>query len=107
MHVAGAVRGDDHDRRLVGPERAQLGHRDRVLGQDLEQERLELVVGPVDLVDQQHRRRPVGVGDGPQQRPAHEEPLAVELVLERLGRSSPPLTTRSASVARRCSSWRE
>ena len=29
-----------------------------VVGEDLEQERLELVVGAVDLVDQQHRRRP-------------------------------------------------
>ena len=54
-------------------ERAELGHGDRVVGEDLEQERLELVVGAVDLVDEQHRRRHraerVGlVGDGPQQR---------------------------------------
>ena len=48
------------DRRHRGAERAELGHGDRVVGQDLEQERLELVVGPVDLVDQQDRRRAVG-----------------------------------------------
>ncbi len=37
------------------------GMRDLEVGQDLEQERLELVVGPVDLVDQQHRAgRPAG-----------------------------------------------
>ena len=70
-------------------ERAQLGHRHRVVGEDLEQERLELVVGAVDLVDQQHRRRHRAeraglVGDRPQQRPLHEEPLGVELVLDHL-----------------------
>ena len=59
VDVAGAVRRDDHDRGHLGPERPELGDRDRVVGEDLEQERLELVVGPVDLVDEQHRRRPV------------------------------------------------
>ena len=68
-----------------GAERAQLGHRDRVVGQHLEQERLELVVGPVDLVDEQHRRRALAVVDGPQQRAAHEEALGVQLVLELVG----------------------
>ena len=56
-------------------EHAELGHRDLVVGQDLEQEGLELVVGPVDLVDQQDRRRTVAVVDRPQQRPLDEEPL--------------------------------
>ena len=48
------LRGDDDDRRHLGPHGAQLGHGHRVVGQHLEQERLELVVGPVDLVDEQH-----------------------------------------------------
>ena len=82
VHVAGAVGRDHHDRRHLGVERPELGDGDRVVGQDLEQERLELVVGPVDLVDEQHRRDRRLVRDRPQQRAAHEEPLRVELVLD-------------------------
>jgi hypothetical protein len=37
-------------------DRAQLGDRDLEVGEDLEQHRLELLVGLVDLVDQQHDR---------------------------------------------------
>ena len=55
VQLARPVRGD-HDRgRLVGGDRPELGHGDREVGEHLEQERLELVVGPVELVDQQHR----------------------------------------------------
>ena len=93
VHVARAVRRDDDDRRLLGAERAELGNRDREVGEDLEQERLELVVGAVDLVDEQHRRRGAPsasvVRDRPQQRPPHEEALGVELVLDDLRRPSP------------------
>ena len=52
--------------RSRGADRAALGDRDREVGQELEQERLELVVGAVDLVDQQHgavgraQRRSIG-----------------------------------------------
>jgi hypothetical protein len=63
-------------------ERRQLRDGDGVVGQDLEQERLELVVGPVDLVDEEDGRRVPPVVDGPQERPADEEPLGVQLVLE-------------------------
>ena len=56
VHVARAVRREHDDRRHLGAHDAELGHRDRPVGEDLEQERLELVVGAVDLVDQQHRR---------------------------------------------------
>ena len=48
----------------------------------LEQERLELVVGPVDLVDQQHAG---GVLERLQQRPGEQEAPVVEGRLERLG----------------------
>ena len=44
-------------------DRAQLGDRHRGLGQQLEQERLELVVGAVELVDQQHGRQRARVLD--------------------------------------------
>ena len=37
-------------------DRADLGHGHRVVGEHLEQERLELGVGLVDLVDEQQRR---------------------------------------------------
>ena len=81
VHVAGAVRGEHDDRRHLGAHDAELGHRDRPVGEDLEQERLELVVGAVDLVDQQHRRHRAVVRERAQQRALHEEPLRVELVL--------------------------
>src|SRR3546814_12785455 len=65
--------------------RAQLGHGDRPVGQQPPQERLELVVGPVDLVDEKDRRRTAGRGvERLEQRPADQEPFVVELVLERL-----------------------
>ena len=38
------------------PDRAELGDRDLPLRQHLEQERLERLVGAIDLVDEQHRR---------------------------------------------------
>ena len=42
----------------AGLDHAQLGDRDLEVGEDLEQHRLELLVGLVDLVDQQHDRAP-------------------------------------------------
>ena len=79
VDVAGAVGGDDDQRRLDGPEGAELGDGHRVLRQELEEEGLELVVGAVDLVDEQDRRRaPATWSMAGQQRPADEEPLAVD-----------------------------
>ena len=51
----------------------------------------ELLVGAIDLVDQQHRRLRAGRIDGLQQRPLDQEGLAVELApravaVERVGR---------------------
>ena len=56
VDLARAVAGDDRDRRRVGLDGAELGDRDLVLGQHLEQEGVEGLVGAVELVDQQHRR---------------------------------------------------
>ena len=53
-------------------DRAEFGDGDRRLGEQLEQERLELVVGTIDLVDQQHRRARAGVLDRAQQRTRHQ-----------------------------------
>ena len=67
--------------RCLAVDRAELRDRDREVGEELEQERLELVVGAVDLVDQQHRR--AVVLERLQQRPPQQE-LASEQ-LARLG----------------------
>ena len=58
-------------------DRAQLRDRDREVGEELEQERLELVVGAVDLVDQQHDLL-VGL-ERLEQRPPQQELAAEEL----------------------------
>ena len=80
VHLAGAVAGDHNDRWHVGANGAELGHRDGEVGKHLEQERLELVVGTVNLVDEQNAR--VGL-DRLQQRPRDQKPPAVELTFER------------------------
>ena len=57
VDLAGPVRGEDDARRRLGLDRADLGDGDLEVGQDLEEVGLELLVGPVDLVDQEDRRR--------------------------------------------------
>src|SRR5207247_2217588 len=64
--------------RLDGPD---LGNRDLEVRQQLEQERLELLVRPVDLVDQQDGRRLILVVDRVQQRPPQQELLTEDLAL--------------------------
>src|SRR5205809_5487064 len=44
VELAGAVRRDDDERGVAGGDRADLGNRNREVREDLEQERLELVV---------------------------------------------------------------
>ena len=78
MQLAGAVGGEHDQRRRLGRDRADLGDGDLEVGQQLEQERLELVVGPVDLVDEQHR--PVAGPDRLEQRPLEQELRAEQLV---------------------------
>ena len=64
----------------LGLDRADLGDRDLEVGQDLEQVRLELLVGAVDLVDEQHRRDAVGRLERLEQRPADQEVGAEDVV---------------------------
>ena len=85
VHIAGAVRGQHHDRRSRGREPAEFGNGDLVVGQHFQQVRLELVVGAIDLVDQQHRWHLADVVDGLQQRTLQQEPFVVQLLLERAG----------------------
>jgi hypothetical protein len=82
VQLPGPVGGEHHDRRALRLDRADLGDADLEVGEHLEQESLELVVGPVDLVDQQH-----GLIAGPdrlQQRPFQQE-LRTEQLVHRVG----------------------
>jgi hypothetical protein len=80
-HLARVVRGQDDERPVRGAQGAELGHRDLEVGEHLEQERLELGVGAIDLVDEQNAalRR----ADGAQKRPRQQEALGEEGVLLR------------------------
>ena len=56
VQVARPVRGQHDDRLFGGAQRAALGNGNLEVGEEFEQEGLELLVGAVDFVDQQHRR---------------------------------------------------
>lgn len=55
MELATPVRREDHHRRPLGVKRTEFGNRHRRFTEEFEEQRFELVIGPVDLVDQQHR----------------------------------------------------
>ena len=78
--LARVVRGEDDDRHRRRRDLAQLGDRDLEVGEQLEQHRLELLVGLVDLVDQQHDR--LGAGDRLHQRPRQQELVAEDVVVD-------------------------
>ena len=80
--LARVVRGQQHERVRARLDHAELGDRDLEVRQDLQQHRLELLVGLVDLVDQQHDRL-LG-GDRGQQRAGEHELLAEDVVLDLL-----------------------
>ena len=77
------------DRRVRRADRAELGDRHRGLGEQLEQERLEVVVGAVDLVDQQHRRPRPGMLERAQQRAADQVVAPEQVLLAQLGAAAP------------------
>ena len=56
---------------------------DLEVGEDLEQESLELLVGPVDLVDEQDRRRLAA--DGGEERPLEQISLREDVLLDAVG----------------------
>ena len=56
MDFAGAVGGDDDNRRLFGLDRAKLRNCDLKVGQHFQQERLERLIRAVKFVDQEHGR---------------------------------------------------
>ena len=53
VDLAGAIGGDDDDRRLFGANGAELGDRHLVIRQDFEKEGLEGLVGAVQFVDEE------------------------------------------------------
>ena len=63
--------------------RPQFGDRNLKVGQQFEQERLELVVGAVDFVDQQHRR--LVAADRRQQWPLQQVFFRENLILDGVG----------------------
>ena len=74
--VAGVIGGEDDTGRVAGDERPYLRHRHLVLGEHLEQYRLQGLVRAVDLVDQQHHG--VGRMHGFQQRARGQKALREE-----------------------------
>ena len=97
--LTGVVRGEEHQRDLLGLDRAQLGDRHLVVGEDLEQQGLGLDLDPVDLVDQQHDG--IVGPDGLEQRAGEQELVGEDVVLDlapRRARRSP----RSAWMRRSC-----
>ena len=106
VQVPGAIRGEHGDRRDRGAYRADLRDGDRPLGQQFQQERLEMLVGAVDLVDQQDRRQRARVLHRAQQRPLDEVVPAEQVVgAERVpGRPRPagsPAAGAGSSTRRR------
>jgi hypothetical protein len=78
-HLPGVVAREDDHRHVLAAQRAELGDAHLEVGQDLEQERLELGVGLVDLVDQQDDR--LGRRDRAQQGARQQEAVAEEDVV--------------------------
>jgi hypothetical protein len=56
VDLAGAIRGDDDDRRLRRLDGAELGNCHLEVAENFQEIRLERLVGAVEFVDQQHRR---------------------------------------------------
>jgi len=106
VQVARAVRREDHDRLLLGVQRADLGDRHRRLREQLEEERLELLVGAVDLVDEQHRRPRAVVLERREQRALDEvvgpeQALLLERLAARLGEPDPQQLPRVVPLVER------
>jgi len=88
VQVARAVGGQDDDRSPTGADRPDLRDGDLEIGQKLEQECLELVIGTIDHVDQQHRLAGIAVIDRSSR--------------GRLRRNSEPNTSWKASAIAAC-----
>ena len=81
MDFTRAVGGKHHHRRGRRANGANFGYGDLKIGEHLQQECLELLVGAVEFVDQQHRRLAVVAFQRLQQRPLEEIVRAEEVML--------------------------
>ena len=79
VHLTRAIGREDDQRRLRCPQRAELGNRDLKFREQLEKESFELLVGTIDLVDQEDGRTRAQRVDRLKQRPFDEKGLAVKL----------------------------
>ena len=77
VQVARAVGGENDDRMLGRADRAALGNRNLEIGEEFQEERLEFLIGAIDLVDQQHGR--IRRAQRRQHRPLDEKRLAVDV----------------------------
>ena len=84
VDFARAVGGDDDDRRVLGADGADLRHRHLVVGEHLEQKRLERLVGAVELVDQEDRRAGDVGFERLQDRPLDQEAVGEDVLRQRL-----------------------
>src|SRR5215203_894145 len=82
VDLPGSVGGQDGYGRALGHDGAELGDRDGEVREDLEKECLELVVGAVHLVYEQHGRHRPTMLQRLQQRTAHQELAVVEIALD-------------------------
>jgi hypothetical protein len=83
MHLPRAVRCQDDDGRLLGPDRADLGDRDLEIRERLQKEGLERFIRAVHLVDQQDGRPAILRLQRLQERAADEVGVRKELFLQR------------------------
>ena len=77
--LTGGVGGEHDERPAHGGQRAELGDGDLEVGEHLEQQPLDLDVGLVDLVDEQHRR--LLAPDRGEQRPGQQELVGEDVVV--------------------------
>ena len=82
VDLAGAVRSDYHDRRLLGADRPNLGNCHLEIGKQLQQVGLKRLVGAVELVDQQHGRALDLRLQRLQQRPFDQKPVGEDRALD-------------------------
>src|SRR5205814_4422213 len=82
MQFARPVRSEHDYRRCIRLDGSAFRDRSLKIGQEFEQERFELVIGTVDLIDQQYRlaRR----AQGPQQWAFDQEFICIKIGLTRM-----------------------
>ncbi len=89
MNLTRAVRGNHRERWLLRANGTDLGDGDLVVGEQLEQVGLEGLVGPIQLVDEQHRRTFVMRLERLQQRTLDNETPREHVLAESLAAGAP------------------